>query len=47
MLEKIFNLKKRLINKLNFIKNKKKGGNPDKDKNKIKNKVLNLENLLI
>lgn len=47
IIEKIFNLKNKLISKFIFTKNKKKGGNPDKDKNNTKNKVLNFENLFI
>jgi hypothetical protein len=45
--EKIFNLKNKFINKLNFIKNKKNGGSPDSDKNKTKKIVLNFENLFM
>lgn len=44
---KILFLYNKLIKKLNFTKNIIKGGNPDKERNKVKIKFLNLLNFVI
>ena len=42
-----FKLNKTQVKQLNLIKNKKKGGNPERDKNRVNRSGLNLLNVII